>query len=181
MKKIASVIGISMISMAVSLAPALAQQTKPPEPTTSAPAAAAQPKIDEKAAQAVKSEKDLVAKPGAEVKDSKVTSTPQAKPGSEVKDSKVTSTPQAKPGSDVKAPTTAVKPSAAVEEKTSGKPGCDTKVRHHSGRTHKMLKGEKSAHLHHGKHANMKGGDGKSGNGVNKDGREPAATPPVVK
>ncbi len=68
MKKLASIIGIGVISMAVALAPAFAQQTQPQGPAGST---AIQPKSDVKtpaANQAGKDGKNLPAKSGPDVK-----------------------------------------------------------------------------------------------------------------
>ena len=104
MKKLASILGIGAISMAVALAPAFAQQTKPQEP---AGTATVQPKSDVKVPANVtaKDEKTLPAKPGSESKPGAGTKTTapsnSVKPMSDVKTDKDKSTP-AKTGSDVK-------------------------------------------------------------------------------
>ncbi len=69
MKKISTIIGVGMLSMAVALAPAFAQQTKPQEPASST--TAVQPKADAKApvtAPAAKDDKSLPVKPGTDTK-----------------------------------------------------------------------------------------------------------------
>src|SRR5208337_1237519 len=83
MKKLASILGIGVISMAVALAPAFAQQTQPQGPAGST---AIQPKSDVKtpaANQAGKDEKNLPAKPGPDVK--ATAPAPSPKPMGDVK------------------------------------------------------------------------------------------------
>ncbi len=98
MKKLASILGISAISMAVALAPAFAQQTEPREP---AGTATVQPKSDVKvpANQTGKDEKNLPGKPGSELK-----------PGAGAKTT--ASSTSGKPTGDVK---TNVKPGANLK------------------------------------------------------------------
>ena len=69
MKKLASMVGIGVISMTVALAPAFGQQTKPLDQPSGT--AAVQPKTDTKvpvAATTVKDEKNLPAKPESGIK-----------------------------------------------------------------------------------------------------------------
>ena len=108
MKKLASIIGISVISMAVAIAPVFAQQTKPHEPAGSA---AIQPKSDVKipaVSQTGKDEKNLPAKPGSDVKSETVPGNPApnvkagAAPAKTDAGAKDLKSPNAKPGANLK-------------------------------------------------------------------------------
>ncbi len=118
MKKLASILSISAISMAVALAPAFAQQTKPMEP---AGTATVQPKSDVNvpANQTGKDEKNLPAKPGSELK-----------PGAGAKTT--ASSTSGKPMGDVK---TNVKPGANLKSAHTAKSSVHSKAvatsRHH--------------------------------------------------
>ncbi len=94
MKKLASILGIGAISMAVALAPAFAQQTKPQEPAGSA---TVQPKsgVQVPANQTVKGTKELPGKPAPDVK----TVTEPAKADTGAKDQKGS---HVKPGANLK-------------------------------------------------------------------------------
>jgi hypothetical protein len=114
MKKLASILGISAISMAVALTPAFAQQTNPQGP---AGTAAVQPKSDVK----------VPAKPMGDVKTDKDKSTAD-KTGSDVKSEAV----PGKPAPDVKAGTAPAKTGTAVKNKKGSnvKPGANLKSDH---------------------------------------------------
>ncbi|MHC1727087.1 MAG: hypothetical protein AB9866_13945 [Syntrophobacteraceae bacterium] len=109
MKKLSSIIGVGVVSMAVALSPAFAQQTKPADPPASG--SVVQPKVDEKTPAvkpAPKDEKNLPAKPGADTKGQAAT--------------------QVKPGADVKAATTpSPKPEVKVQPAVPSKPATDVK------------------------------------------------------
>jgi hypothetical protein len=116
MKKLASILGIGAISMAVALAPAFAQQTKPQEP---AGTATVQPKSDAK----------VPAKPMGDVKTDKGDSN-ASKTGNDVKSEAVSG----KPAPDVKAGAASAKTGAA-EKNLKGsnvKPGASLKSDRHS-------------------------------------------------
>jgi hypothetical protein len=114
MKKFASIIGVSVLSIAVGLAPAFAQQTTKPMDNVGS-STTIQPKTDEKAPganPAVKGEKSLPAKPGMDVKTDKAL---PAKTGTDVKSENI----PAKSGTDVK---------ASSKVAVSAKPGMDVKT-----------------------------------------------------
>ena len=113
MKKLASILGIGAISMAVALAPAFAQQTTPREP---AGTATVQPKSDVKvpANQTGKDEKNRPEKPGSE---SAAPSTSSKSMGG-VKTDKDKSIPD-KSGSDVKSEAVPGKPAPNVKAGTA--------------------------------------------------------------
>ena len=108
MKKLASILGIGAISMAVALAPAFAQQTKPREPAGTKTTA----------------QLHFRAKPMGNVKTDKDKSTP-AKTGSDVKSETV----PVKPAQDVKAGKTPAKTGTAAKNRkgTNVKPGANMK------------------------------------------------------
>ncbi|MGA2401236.1 MAG: hypothetical protein ABSG91_05955 [Syntrophobacteraceae bacterium] len=121
MKKVASIIGIGVISMAVAIAPVFAQQTKPQEPAGSA---AIQPKSDVKIPvvnQTGKDEKNLTAKPGSDVKSEVV-------PGKAVPDVKAGAAPaKTDTGAKDRKGSTA-KPGANLKSGQTAKPHADAKA-----------------------------------------------------
>ncbi len=171
MKKLASILGIGAISVAVALAPAFAQQTKPEEP---AGTATVQPKSDVKipANVTAKDEKTLPAKPGSASKPGAGTKTTapsnSVKPMSDVKTDKDKSTP-AKTGSDVKneavsgkaapdvkAGTVPAKTGTGVKNQKGSnvKPGANLKsVRHAKSKVHSKAA---ATHKHHVKNSSQK-------------------------
>lgn len=128
MKKIASILGVSILSMAVGFGPAFAQQTKPQDPAGSA---TVQPKLDEKAPAAGAASKSEAGAP--------------AKPATPAVDAKAGTT-STKTGTDVKAGTLPAKPDAGVktEAATPAKPG-DVKAGAVSTKPGKEAKDEKAA------------------------------------
>jgi len=170
MKKIASIVGISMISMAVALAPAFAQQTNPPEP--SKVPATVQVKADEKAlatekspaaTTSTKSEKSLPAKEGTEVKpDNKATS---PKPGTDIKSESLPS----KPGTDSKAAT------------APAKPGTDMKTAPLSGKAETGVKDPKNVPVKSGADLKKHGTHDKSKDVDKKAATEQPVKPSAVK
>jgi len=146
MKKLGSILGISVISVAVAFAPAFAQQALPQGP--GAPAAL-QPKSDVKTPasdQAGKDEKNLPAKPGPDVKAS--APVPSPKPAGNVKSEK--------PASDVKAGSTSSKTDkgAKGQKGTNAKPEANLK----STKTVKTAARDKSSATpkHHAKKSSGK-------------------------
>jgi hypothetical protein len=95
MKKLASILGISAISMAVALAPAFAQQTKPQEPVGTA---TVQPKSDVKVPDKTGSDVKSEAVPGKPAPDVKAGTAP-AKTGTVEKNQKGANV---KPGANLK-------------------------------------------------------------------------------
>jgi len=147
MKKISTIIGVGMISMAVALAPAFAQMTKSPEPPSST-ATSVQPKTDEKApasAPAAKDVKGLPAKPGTDTKSQNV-------PAKPVTDTKASTVP-AKPGTDVKSDTKAMPAKPLIDTKSQNVPaksGADMKAGAVKGKTEMGAKDEKAATVKQG-------------------------------
>jgi len=126
MKRLGSILGISLISLAVGLGPAFGQQTSSQGPGVST---AIQSKSDVKTPatdQASKDEKNLPAKAGPDVK--APVAAPSPKPAGNVKNEKRAST---KTGTDAK------------HEAVSGKPAPDTKAGSTSSKTDKGAKDQK--------------------------------------
>lgn len=112
MKKLASILGIGVISAAVALAPAFAEQTKPMDQASSATVQSAPDVKTPAVNQAGKDEKNLPSKSGTGTQAGQVTS---AKTGSDVK----TGTVSGKPAADVKTGSAPAKTDTAVKETKS--------------------------------------------------------------
>ena len=146
MKKLASMVGIGVISMTVALGPAFAQQSNPLEQPGAS--ATVQPKTDSKTpavGATAKDEKNTAAKPGSEMKNEGL----PAKPAPDVKSSSTMG--QSKP--DTKAPVTGlsgkdeknapVKPGASLKNDKPAKSVPQTKIE--GKNTHRAMK---TSHKH---------------------------------
>jgi hypothetical protein len=150
MKKLASILGIGMVSMAVALAPAFAQQTQPQGSTGST---TVQPKLDVKTPtgdNAGKDEKNMPVKPG----DVQGKQTAPMKPAPDVK--ATAPAPSPKPMGEVKSEKS-VSPKTGTDVKNEGttsKPGPDVKANSTSKKTDTDLKDQKGTNVKPG--ANLK-------------------------
>ncbi len=139
MKKLASILGIGVISTAVAFAPAFAQQTKPMDQASSATVQTVPDAKTPVANQAGKAEKNLPSKPGNDIQAGQPSS---AKPGSDVKETAPSPLGKAtrdatkdkavppKTGSEVKTEAVPVEPAADV--KTGSAPAkTDTGAKEH--------------------------------------------------